>query len=121
MKTITINLIGDCAAWDLWQKHTPLDAEYVTDYLEFDQIFIDNIRKDIDKWRQLYNTFDYFNTEAKELVQSGRFVIFEALGRKIHKKFRDYIEGHDIYGKEYIVEFVEIKSEIIRYKARYPF
>jgi len=106
---IIISIFCDYGADGLWENGGRIDCNYLLEERGFDQDFIESVQDDLEKWQCVYQGFNFYGPEEEQtdIFRSGRFVIFEALGRKIWKAFLVFFEENPEYQDKFILEFFD--------------
>ncbi len=109
---IVICLMCDYSAFGLWLNGGAIDCDYLIEDLDFDRDFVESVRKDIESWQEIYESFIFYASEQErdEAYDGGRFIIFERLGQKILKAFVAFFNENPEYKDKYIIEYFDERT-----------
>ncbi len=104
-KTV-ITIMADYAAFGLWENGAAIDADYLTEDLNFLKEFVDSIRGPLEKWQNMYEDFDLYTSreESQKVYDSDDFKTFEKLGKWIFKEFLALDQD------DYIIEYFDERT-----------
>ncbi len=103
---IVITIMADYCADGLWENGAAIDADYLTEDLNFSQEFVDSVRGPLEKWQNMYEGYNLYTSkeESQKVYDSEDFKEFEKLGEQIFDIFLALNQD------EYIIEYFDERT-----------
>lgn len=102
-----ITIMCDYTADGLWFNGAAIDASCLIKDFGFKETDLEEIRDLIDKWQQMYETFDFYSpkADAEKTYASNDFLLFQKLGEYIFALMKDIPQD------DYIIEYFDEKTK----------